>query len=110
MSVNLNMMFCACECLCSVYPLELRLEFCISGWNRMLQPYIESDTALSDYYYYYYYYYYIDDEEITIISLFSYLCLEFRKYKVEVPIKIDTIITMNRTDTATPTPTEILVD
>ena len=25
-----------------------RLELCISGWNRMLQPYIESATTLSD--------------------------------------------------------------
>ena len=45
------MMFCACECLCTVYPLsweKQRLEFCISGWNVMLQPYIESAVALSD--------------------------------------------------------------
>ena len=37
------------------------LEFCIGGQNRMLQPYIESATALSDD---------IDDEEITRISVF----------------------------------------
>ena len=46
------MMFCVCECLCTAYPLEpgeVRLEFCISGWNRMRQPYMESTTALSDY-------------------------------------------------------------
>ena len=39
MSVDLNMMFCACKCLFSVYPLE-------SG--NMLQPYIESVTVISD--------------------------------------------------------------
>ena len=27
---------------------KYRLEFCISGWNHMLQPYIESVTTLSD--------------------------------------------------------------
>ena len=27
---------------------EQWLEFCINGWNRMLQPYTESTTALSD--------------------------------------------------------------
>ena len=30
-----------------VNPLKSREEICISGWNRMLQPYIESATALS---------------------------------------------------------------
>ena len=43
------MMFCGIECLCTVYPLESgevkRLKFYISGWNRMLQLYIESATA-----------------------------------------------------------------
>ena len=45
------MMFCAYECLCTAYPFEsgeVMLEFCISGQNRMCQPYIESATALSD--------------------------------------------------------------
>ena len=43
------MMFCACKCLCVVNKLELG-EVCIRGWNCMLQPYIESATALSDIY------------------------------------------------------------
>ena len=46
------MMFCTCECLCMSYLLESGevkiFEFCISGWNRMLQTYIESATTLSD--------------------------------------------------------------
>ena len=45
------MMFCACECLCPAYLLEsgeVRLKFCISGWNSTYQPYIESTTVLSD--------------------------------------------------------------
>ena len=45
-SVDLNMMFCACECLCTAYPFES--EVCISGLNHMCQPSIESATALSD--------------------------------------------------------------
>ena len=40
---------------------KYRLEFCISGWNRMLQPYIES-APHSD-----------DDEQITRISCFCRL-------------------------------------
>ena len=38
------MMFCACECLCMAYTLDLgevTFEICISGQNRMCQPYIE---------------------------------------------------------------------
>ena len=52
MSVDLKYDVLCFECLCSAYPLEsveVWLEFCISEWNYMLQPYIESATAHSDY-------------------------------------------------------------
>ena len=44
------MMFCPCKSLCRLYLLESGewLKFFISGRNCMLQPYIESATALSD--------------------------------------------------------------
>ena len=41
-------MFCACECVCSVHPLEFGEIKAISVWNCMLQPYIESAPTLSD--------------------------------------------------------------
>ena len=56
------MMFFACECLCMEYPLEpgeVMVEICISVWNRMCQPYIESTTAPSDH---------IHNKEIARIS------------------------------------------
>ena len=48
MSLQISNRYCHCV---SVYVVCLHesldmLEFCISGWNRMLQPYIESATAL----------------------------------------------------------------
>ena len=47
-------MFCACRCLCTVAipggaGRSNELEFCITGRNRMCQPYMESATTLSDY-------------------------------------------------------------
>ena len=42
------MMFCARECLCTAYPIESGEVMASILQNRMCQPYIESDTALSD--------------------------------------------------------------
>ena len=60
-SVNLeyNALCIYIEYTCTCLSREKKqLEFCIGGWECMLQPYTESATALSDYYC-------IDDEEIA---------------------------------------------
>ena len=49
-SVDLKYDFCACECLCTVYLFESEevMAWILYWWAGLLQPYIDSATALSD--------------------------------------------------------------